>query len=1213
MFLSETKDGFQIRLTSLFAMPLVVFAWSMILIPGCTSVTITPGKVIGNISYTDASPEILDYLNNTSVEDPSYDTVRMYSIDEESPIAQSQHIPDNMVYDSQTYQAAHFLINPNVKMDGTDLLLTVTSLEFANNTTYKFGSINPQSPYSRLCEDIKPLEVDPEGTECHISECPSLLDLHLAIVGAQEDLDAIQDDPAHPVSCSARLEIEDIPGSNTYSIQSLAGARSFTLQELLSGDAQILFLGRAVDSQVNINVSCKVPIAPGETGFITIPDTNLTPLNSTITLESAACGARISPPVIELPLERSSGRLIGYFDVSGFDESPENAMVCVDDSSSTYGFSSNFCTEPAVVPAGTVPTQKWEFEGIEAGWHSVWARAIIAGGDYWLKFPAKTGMNGLVYIPMGETVDLGGTFVSHPVTAHGRLKLYDRGGQTDLNQFESQAFTDFWSSNTSFMAANGDRRIANAENGASGEYGESRGRLIGNYDSEQNLALFNYQLLLNGLSPPNGDLNGQDAFPTQWDINFFHLLITPESGEVQNTSISQAASLSYIADISQFPGEETIEVPEQHICFGKTSIELNVSPQIGTLSSPELLVRSEGIHNSTSIGTTQLLSIYNTTKGAGSAGTTASVSATLPEGFQYQITPSVYFRPTGADNSTLLHLDPIFFPDAGVLGCGQDAGGCINISDLDGSYTMLRVNITNRQAGPDGATPLYCLADGNLNLDIKVNSDGVEVVRVAYVLDPSSTDGCRGSGAEVLCSSDCGQDPVEYSVDLTGIEPGEHTLVACATDVIGCQAFDKYTFNVDPRTPHISCEQEIFLHLQEEESFIPATDPRVTDTLHAEIVGNCQLPIRISDDRPNEFLAGQRPVTFTSESALPCTTNVIVEPDPNSRIISFVTLDSGVYELRSYEFLSDTQLASRIDYTDWQSFHFEYNNTGTRLAIIPNGSGLVRIFDLESDNDSDYFPVPSGYTLHDIAFDPQNPSRYAIVGTQTANTDQHAIFIYTGNVQMSRYDLPVFAASLRISQPLISWSPDGSKISISFTQPAPALNTYPICIAEYNIVDNTLTTTPILISNFGTSLQQFRELVYQDENWRALATEKMIGLGTSQSDNPTLFSNFLVKNVDIDLTPDGMSAAFVEKVDLTHGDVARVGFATPFDYDSRPNVFYDSTAYAVTVTPSVAVSSDSRFAAVGLNDKVLVFAVPEFNQVAQILATRPQNLEFKPY
>jgi hypothetical protein len=1194
----------------------VLCAIVVLSITACAGIGITPGKVYGNISYINTSPDVIAYLSsNPVVPNPGatteLDPVRSYTPGNFVASATAQYTPDNTLIDPQTYQAATYEIHPNADESGTNLLLTVDKLRLSDGALYRFGSIDASSPAAALCSGITPTDTNPSGTQCNFSECPALLDLSLRFTGAQADLDAILDQPTASIPCEAEAYIEDVAGSGDFAYQAASGSHLYTLPELLAGNAHIKLATRGVSSQVQIKLACSVQIKPGETGFVVIPATGRTPLGGESTINSAACGQTVAPPAIDIPVERHAGRLTGYFDVSGHDEAA--AEICVD------SLSSPFCTNPPLVAATATPTQKWTFEGIPAGPHTVIARAFV-GADQLLLFPNMAGANHPVEIVSGSTTDIGATFVSQPITAHGQLKLFDPSGQTDLRYFVSNPFdTSSWESQifTSTMAAQGDSGMAPEPNGASGYGAHSYSRLMGVYDAMQNLAQLDYSLYLNGLSYPGGNLDGSEARPTPWKVDSFNLNMTSPSGNRKSVSVSLATNLNYTANPSQPPAGGAFEVPEQRICFSSQTVQFNVNPLIGSFSRvPDFYVSSiPGTYYPSTLGVAPInyASAHSFGTFANYPDTqSASVSVTLPEGFQYQGYSILSFIPAGGDASqeTTMYLDPIAFPAEGGLGCGQNGGVCIDLQDGTGHSTQLSVSVTDSSGSQ---TPAYCTSDGNLDLRVDVGSQGVDVMRVAYQLDPASTDDCQTGPAQELCATGCGPDP-SFPINLTGLTPGQHSLRVCATSSTGCTAFENYSFDVDVQPPMLQCAPDFNVSLLSGETSVLATDPRVADNLGTQVQGNCGLPVGISDDRPAEFFPGQRTVTFSSSGLDSCTTKVNVIPAVD-RFISFEIHDDsyGADVIKTFDFLDGSEVGTM--YPNAQSFNFEYNDSGSKLAVIPIGIGPVQIIDLASGA-STYFAVPTGYTLHDIAFDPQNDSRYAIVGTQTANPDQHAIFIYVGNTQKSRFDMPLFAPSLRISRPNIAWSPDGSKISASFTQPAPAVNEYSLFMSEWNVVNDSITLPANGIYDNRPNLsnrETLRELVYQDDDWRAAASDLTVSLGIKRTTNEVIGSIFGVKNVDMDLPPKGGAAAFIQYIDLAAGDVAWPGFVTPLTTTTIPSVTYGPMFYPVTSKPTVAISSDARYVAVGLIDKVQVFSTPDFLLVKDIPAIRPRNLEFKPF
>jgi len=1184
--------------------------WAVLAAAGCATAPITPGKVHGSITYVNTSPGVEAYLSSSPVvpnpgPSPQREPVHLYTPGSVVAAATSGYTPSNTVPAAQTYQAATYEIYPNVSSGGTDLLLTVEHVKFADNALYRFGSVVPASSYAKACNGITPVDTNPTGTQCDIAECAALLQLQLRFTGASADLAAIEDQPIASIPCKAQTFVEDVPGSGDFAYQADSSTRLFTLPDLISGNARIAFLVRGATSPVKIQVGCTVQIKPGESGFVVIPGQG-TPLSAERTIGSTACGQTVAPSDIEIPVERHAGKLTGYLDVSGYDE--VMAQVCVDN------YYSYFCTAAPAVPATSTPTAKWEFEGIVAGSHSVMGRAVVNGGDGVLEFPQKAGANLPVQVVQGATTDMGATFVSRPIPARGELRLFDLAGLTDLSRFVAPPFAAYWGP-TSFMQARGDAGLAPGPNGGSGYNATFKGRLSGTYDPAQNAAQLSYELLLNGLSDPAANLDGSGARPTPWDVDSFSLRMEPAAGGSQLVTVSPALDLHYIANLAALPPGGAFDVPEQRVCFGRETVEFRIDPSIGSISGPTLYsIYPSGLYNPGTVGTTPIAWVDAYSYGVPGAYEpsvqTASVSVTLPEGYQYGATPFLRFTPAGGGTSdaTWMYLDRITIPTEGVLGCGTDHHPCIGVEDANGNFAQLSVSVTDSSGTQP---PAVCTTSGDLDLRVQVDSDGVNVARVAYVLDPASPDVCRTGPAQELCATGCGPDP-SFPISLTGLAAGQHTLQACAAGSGGCDASASYTFNVDVQPPSIQCAPDFTVVLTGGESSVPASDPRVAANLGAQVLGNCGLSAGITDDRPAEFPFGATPVTFAAAGIGSCTTNVkVIE-----RVISFVTQDAafgGEYVTHTRSFLDDG--VDRIEHTNAQRYHFEYNDAGTHLAIIPNATGAVRIVDLATGAIVSVFAVPAGYTLYDVAFDPQDASRYAIVGTEAANPDQHAIFIYRGAVQLSRFDMPLFPATLRISRPSIAWAPDGSKISATFTQPSPAINGYGVLISEWSVVGDAL-VSPSSLVDARPNLQNreiVRELVYQDGDWRALGTHLTITLGIKRPGNEAIGPIYANENADLDLTPDGQAAALVKYEELLPIKLALPIFVAPLVATAPPTAVAGPVTYNVMHRPRIAISSDAQYLALGLDDKIIIYSVPSFTVVKEIPAVGAGNLEFRPF
>jgi hypothetical protein len=141
-------------------------------------------------------------------------------------------------------------------------------------------------------------------------------------------------------------------------------------------------------------------------------------------------------------------------------------------------------------------------------------------------------------------------------------------------------------------------------------------------------------------------------------------------------------------------------------------------------------------------------------------------------------------------------------------------------------------------------------------------------------------------------------------------------------------------------------------------------------------------------------------------------------------------------------------------------------------------------------------------------------------------------------------------------------------------------------MSEYNVVDNAITLPPSGIYFKHAGPQRLEEIVYQDDDWRAVAGDTMVSLGIMRQTRSEIGPVFTIRNTDIDLTPDGSSAAYIQEVRQTSGDVARIGVAAPFSVDATPRVIRGPTIYFESHGPSIAISSDGQYVAAGLGGKV---------------------------
>ncbi len=1181
-----------------------------------TQVILAPGRVVGNIVFTNISPEVSDYLSQNPVAgwtgtDPYYFPVQLYHVLNSLRSAAAPYTAVNTAPDSQSYRAASFDINPNVGPGRRDFILMINPVIFSNGAKYRFGSLEATSPSYHICQNVPSLTENPSGTQCDISECAVLLPLRLRLIGSDEDRNAI--DNSSPAICSAVAYVKSGPGPTDWIQQADSETKQFSVDSLKSTNGEILpILVRASGSAMKILVGCNVKIKEGETGFPVEPATGRTPLGISFEVGPYACGAQ--PPAVidvDVPTNRRAGPLQGLFDVNGYSET--KAEVWIDSYSSIYH------TTAPLVPAGSLPTVPWRFEGILEGDHEIITRAILEGGNYLLEFPRRGSYNQKVSIIRQQTKDIGSTFVAKPAPVRGKVILVDPGGLTDLKGIQTSPFTDFYSSyDKSYMAAEGVDQVASTTpqccHRSSGYAGRSLGRLTGSYDLTLHMADLAYEVLLAGLSPEGGSTTGTDACPTPWTMaglsTYMKTGTVPPNTGYCYFKLKLGQYFPLLAEVNAEP----IQFPDQKICFGKIRLDFNVNPSLGTVYSPSLSIYQDGVTSgSNEFGTNYALGsgyAYGWPRTSSESGPLATVTASLPEGLRYNITPQVYFRPASqpSGTGTYMYFDSFSFPETGFLGCGEEIDLCLSLLDAQGNYSLLSISY------PEDTD--FCLIGGDLHLDFVVNlSDGSDVAQVGYVLDPPNIETANLSdpNAVILCPSNCGPNPT-YGISLSSLAPGPHALKIIAMAANGCSTRRIYNFHVQSQPLAIHCAPSFTVNLLPDETGVSRSDPRISGHLSATVSGGCGLAETIEDDIPEEFGLGQRTVNFWIQGHEEISCQTVVTVAPSERILSFIVNDTltGEQVIKKRTFLDDS--LDMITYSHPEPYHFQYNIDGSRMAVIPNDSGAVKITDTETNLFESIFPVPAGYKLYDIDFHPLDVTEYAIVGSLVANPEQHAIFLYRGSTQLSRFDLPLFAPGLRISRPSIAWSPDGTRISASFTDPAPAVNQYGLWVSEWNVVGDQITLPPNGMYEMRSSLQKreaIREMVYQDADWRVVGTNATITRSVKRAGNEHMIPIWSALNTDLDLTPNGRAAAYLAGFVLTPIIIpSRVYAVSPLDGNEVPAVFEGPI---ISNGKSVAISSDGAYVAVATNDKIYIFRMPDFTLVKEISAVSPRNLEFKPF
>jgi len=1174
---------------------------------------VNPGRVVGNISFVNVPSAVSSYLSANPVivyptTIPESFPVRLYQSVTSLPAATIYYTPINATPDTQTYTAGSFDIYPNVEPAGSDFILQVDSIALANGAKYRLGSLEIGSPSYRVCQGVLPLTNNPNGTICNIAECAVLPNLNVRFVGTPNDLNAL--DRTYPVTCNAITYVNEVAGSQNFAWQAASETAQYTVDTLKTTGALLPMLIRASNSPVKVEISCEAKIRDGETGFVINPLTDMTPFGAVKDIGSFTCGAQPGSPIdVNITIAKTAGILEGLFDVSGHDET--RAEIRIVDLPYYY------YTNPPLVPTGNVPTVPWKFEGIPAGSHEISAKAIVDGGNQVLEFPHRASFNQKVTITAQQTTNIGSTFIAKPNTVKGKLVFVDPGGDTDLKGIQTGPLLDFYGSGTSHMEAVGVDAVASNTLAcimrSSGVGGRSLGRLIGTYDLSQNTAEFSYELLLAGLSPENGAVNGTSACPAPWRISgaYTHMItetVAPNTGHCYSTiEFDQYFPLRF--DVNAEP----LQFPEQKICFGKLRLDLHLNPNLGSIYAPFLYIYQEGSDvASNEFGTIYSFGYgyaYGTPYAYSQSASTATVSATLPEGLRYRIYPYVMFRPASQPSGygTYIYMPPFTFPSEGFLGCSEMHDICAMMNDEEGNYSILSISFPSDTD--------YCLTDGNLQLNISVNlSDGSNVARVGYLLDSSNIDTAtlEDPNAVILCSSNCGPNP-DYVINISSLSPGSHSLTIIAVAANTCITKRTYNFHVQSEPIALQCPASFTVELLPDETSISTNDPRVANQLVPTVSGGCNLPITPSNDIPDEFLVGQTTVNFWLLKPQVQTCSTVVTVKSVERVISFISDDTltGEQVIKKHSFLDDS--VDLTTYSHPQPYHFEYNSAGNRIAVIPNDTGLVTIIDTETGSIVNIFSVQASYKLYDIDFNPLDATKYAIVGSANSDPDQHAIFIFQGNTQLSRFDLPLFPAGLRISRPLIAWSPDGTKISATFTDPASAVNQYGLWVSEWNVVDNKIVLPPNGMYQMRPNLQKresIREMVYQDGDWRVIGTNATITRAIKRTGIEQMVPICVAENADMDLTPDGKSAVYIYTLTLEPLHIGRVYGVSPLDRNAVPNVY---AGPIINNAKSVAISSDATFVAVATTDKVLVYSFPDFELVKGINAVFSRNLEFKPF
>ncbi|WP_126454411.1 hypothetical protein [Sulfuriflexus mobilis] len=1164
---------------------------------------VNPGKVSGTISFINTSPDVAARLSANPVTVPANALpVKLYR--DNTLAASGAYAVVNTAPDSNTYQAASYVLHPDVEETGSDFHVLVNSMLFADTSTYRFASSSTNSVSVQQCPGVLPETVQPAGTVCDVNECAALLGLQYKFVPDPAEPDILMAlDPNVDVVCTVSAYLEDPPGSNTTGLQAATGELTTPLSEMIGAGAQAQLLVRASAAPVSLTVSCQVKTKSGEEGFVIIPSTGFTPLDKSVSLGVLACGETQTPATIEIPVERNAGRLIGYFDINGYDEAI--AQISLDTAGGIFSKS------PPLVAAGTLPTEKWEFKGAPQGPHSVIARTVLDNGDKWLMLPHRNGLNGQVTVVKDQITDINVSLISKPVKVQGNVLLFDINGKTDLDAINNPAFltTTLVTTKQSYMEALGIEELPSI-NGGSGFGGISRGRLNGAYDPASHEAPLNYELLLTGLSPEDGNLDGSDAKPTLWDVDTLRLYFdkTPAVlGGYNFVDIDLAQWLNELADPAT--SDDVIMLPEQKFCLGKAALTIRVDESLATLYRPQMSTFSTSQYFPTVSGTSPVAGIDGFAVGDkysdNDAAAEVHISATLPEGFQYKIRPTTNYLPADGSSSSWLSLGDMLIPQDGVIGCGKVENLCANLTDLEGGASILDVSITN-PSGVDNQN--YCVNSGNLELNITASSTGNDVQQLAYVLDPPASvtdlqEYCNSSGTATVLCTDCGMAP-QFPVNLTSLASGSHTLVACAQDTGSCVSSEEYSFSVTEQELALQCTPDFTVELNIGETGIAKDDPRITDNLGAELLGNCGVPDTIADDQPDVFPIGDTTVTFSASGVDDCTTTTTVV-EPVLHELAYVDrINANSHALKVYTVeLGTEKTFDWFDAATPNEVWVEYDRLGDVLGYAYSaGNNKVKSFDADSAAQT-LPPYPCTGNCVNIAYRPEHAGQYAVV--ETTDFATYTIRLVENGVELDSQSLSAVDGMSRVE---LAWFPLGSKLSAIFTSPqANDANAGKIHYYQWSVINDAFSTETSMLEQRPIR-EYVHELLHLGDDSALFATKYTIN--TVQGGVITNLNAASVFMNALDFTDNGDAAGIITSKAF---GPATLGYVWGMiDIDKPADISAVLGGLVPEVTNTVAISSDKEYIAVGTIQGIHVFTFPDFSFVATIPATRPYDLAFRP-
>jgi hypothetical protein len=1133
-------------------------------------VVVQPGRIVGDIQLKNAAA-LEPHLTGDPAA-PGWESVRATSAGLQLA-AQAGYEPAGSFAADGTFTAAHFDLVVDVGSWGSSFTLGVRPLQFASGAAYRFGPPFDWVAGGHACTGVQPVAVQPEGTRCDIAETASLVRVRVRFVGP--DVGSL--DGSSPVAC--RLTAWE-QGVEQDSVAQATSAESLLSLTDLRGSGVVLpLLVRSGPS--SLEVSCQAAVQGGstcaQTCFTIDPGTGKTPLHAFADVDTP--DGTVLDTSVDVDVRKNAGILKGKLEVVG--HPIVEGEVILDDPD--WGM--RLALQPS---PGYAPPLAWSFCGAPAGAHGVIASALLDEGMRAVVLPYKDGPNGQAFVPLCGTADLGSTFVTRPAVAHGLVRLRSPGGpllsSLALGSVRWHSAGDFegWSVQSSFAQAAGSEAMP--VGGASGLGAFSRASLIGTIDAERRNADLAYSVLLPGLSPPNGPLDGTGALRTSWDVSRFGLRWGGWPDGEERLTLTSGLDLHYSG---AEPGRD-VTIPDQEICLSRVGLTLRTDSAGGRLRYPWLSFRSVGPFLApASPAGTPLAEAAGNASGpwTGDEGRPeVSVPATLAAGFQYELRPSVYVAlgPAGSSPSwTYVYVNsPIVWPSEGGLACGASAEICGSVGS-GGEVSTGAVSIldaTGTTSAPTEVVGSTAFFSARVEYSADMRPD-----EVSYVLDPSEPAVCH-PGETLLCDGNC-PDPARFDLTLTGLASGSHTLRVCAEDPLHCDPSHDHTFTVPPPP----CPPGFTVVAAPGDTSVRASDARVASRLVATAPEGWEgTP---TDDRPAAFPLGETAVHFTFAGLGQCATTVEVVPAQIGVTLRSPQSQQGLVELRDLSGPQD--LDTVVTYFPDAGSDYAFSPDGRRLAVAGGGrAAVVRLPPSGNTAATTSLAVPPAALVDvglptgpwKIAWRPQSTDVYAVLG-RAGTPPSWKVAIVRETQVVGGLALPPLPAELTdLDLTAIGFSPSGHAVTVAGTVRKP---TGPG--AGWYYVTSTWTLSAGGASASSTPVVRFRRTPGEERVHDILVREggqlfMVTGKGLYQVQGATWTLLFARKNAHGVVLPGGQGALLAEEardgVRLVHHllapPVTRVGPPVPFGKRTMGEV---------------AANPDARFGALlaGSGDAVYVY------------------------